>query len=338
MTGIKAMMTLSTLSLILAAPSLAQAPARQQATVQVPVPMRGQGEPLGNYETGIVIDRYIGDPNIAPAKITHGTMYVQRIFGPGDFFTGSAGNVLAPGRETDLATLRPRDQTTMFKTPKQLLFYVESGEGRLDDGNQFWDLSNGIAVMVPANMAHRLTNTGNEPLKMILYSLDPPSGAAPLSAIMVRDSHRLAMVGRNLHWNNNFKMLFGSEAGVEPVMLVSFGPMTGAGPSASALQRDARGGGAQWIRVSGGSGSDMAMQLGSEVRHWPTNTGFVAPADGQTVHGLYNVGEAVEDALVIMGGGPPATSAPLPGMVDDPQVAQSYRDAVVPGRPLPAGR
>lgn len=333
---------------LLAAMILMPAGAKAQPTPNGPAakaaPSPFPVEPPGNDETGVSIDRYIGDARNAPAKISHDTMYTQRIFSAGDPATGSAGAVLAPGEQTDLATLLPHDVTSLFATPKELIFYVESGKGRLDDGKQYWDVSPGIGMMVPPNMAHRLANLGDEPLKMIMFSFDPVY-AAPKN-IVVRDSHKVLMIEHNVHWSHNSKLLFGPEAGVSRVLVITFGPMTIAGPHASPLNTDPKAGGVQWIHVEDGP---MLFQLGSELRRWPINTGFVTPLNGQTVHARYNIGDTVQTTLFInsgssmpasRGAGPGLPSfwhnPPLKGEAASPAIADSYlKDAVVPGRPLP---
>lgn len=315
----------------------------------VPVaPHYGQGEPLGNYETGVIVDRYIGDPAVAPTRIAHEGLYTQRIFGPGDFLTGSAGAVLPPGQTTDLATLRPGDSTPLVASAQQTIFYVDKGRGRLDDGVRAWDLYSGIAVVAPANVAYRLTNTEGQPLRMVRFSFTPWPGSPSLTAIQVRDSHKLGMSGQGVLWNLNAKTLFGPEVGVERVMLVSLGPMTLTGPSALPPQADPGDGSEQWIRVSSedspGNTADMVLQLGSEVREWPVHAGYVAPADGRVVHGQYNVGDTIEDALVIVGprrsttatGQPPGAwpEPPLGGQSPSAATARSWRESLVPGRPI----
>jgi len=313
------------------------------ASAQTPPPY--PVEPPGNDDVGISVDRYIGNAANSPVKISHDTMYTQRIFSAGNPATGSAGAVLAPGEQTDLATLLPHDVTSLFATSKELIFYVESGKGRLDDGKQYWDVSSGFGMMIPPNMAHRLTNLGDEPLKMIMFSFDPVY-ASP-KAIVVRDSHKVLMIEHNVHWSHNSKLLFGPEAGVSRVIVITFGPMTIAGPHASPANTDPNAGGVQWIHVEDGP---MLFQLGSEIRRWPINTGFVTPLNGQTVHARYNIGDTVQTTLFINSGSSmPASSRPtgaalpsfwhnppLKGEVASPAVAESYlKDSVVPGRPLP---
>ena len=333
MTANSRVFTAIALLLALATPALAQAPA--------PFPV----EPPGNDETGISIDRYVGIAANSPTKISHDTMYIQRIFSAGDPATGSAGAVLAPGEQTDLATLMPHDVTSLFTAPKELIFYVESGKGRLDDGKQYWDVSSGFGMMVPPNLAHRLTNDGDVPLKMIMFSFIP--SFTPPGNIIVRDSHKVLMIEHNVHWSHNSKLLFGPEAGVSRVLVITFGPMTIAGPHASPAVTDPNGGGVQWIHVSDGP---MLFQLGSELRRWPINTGFATPENGKTVHARYNISDTVQTTLFINSGssmpkpagrpGPALPSfwhnPPLKGEIASPAIADSYlKDSVVPGRPLP---
>jgi len=136
-------------------------------------------------------------------------------------------------------------------------------------------------------------------------------------------------------------------AGVSRVIVITFGPMTIAGPHASPANSDPNAGGVQWIHVEDGP---MLFQLGSEIRRWPLNTGFVTPLNGQTVHARYNIGDTVQTTLFINSGSSmPASSRPtgaalpsfwhnppLKGEVASPAVAESYlKDSVVPGRPLP---
>src|SRR5205085_1021852 len=109
----------------------------------------------------------------AKTRIDHEGLYTRRIFGPGDFLTGSAGEVLPPGQVTDLATLRPGDATPLVASAQQTIFYVDAGRGRLDDGVRAWDLYSGVAVVAPANVAYRLTNTEATPLTMVRFSFTP---------------------------------------------------------------------------------------------------------------------------------------------------------------------
>jgi mannose-6-phosphate isomerase-like protein (cupin superfamily) len=323
-------------------------------------------EPVTNESIGLSIDRYIHSADKSPAKISHDTMYVQRIFSEGTPDTASAGTVLLPGQETHLATLLPREVTSLYKFPKQLLFYVESGKGRLDDGKKSWELQEGSVMMVPPNLGHRFRNSGDEPLKMIMFSYEPGLGWPVRKDILVRDYHKILMYQRNVHWAHNAKRVIDQSDGSGGIiaLVITFGPMTAAGAHVDLLNPNPYKVPTQWIHVTNGK---MLIQLGDEIRNWPINTGFVNPANGQTVHNRINLSDKVETMLYIGGpgaytpapnGGRPLIALPgrplgqglmgqiwrpdqiggLQGQVNDPAIDKSYIDSIDPGTPLRAAR
>lgn len=108
----------------------------------------------------IDIDRYIGNPFSSMSVVTHDVILTRSILRAGDpHVPGAPGAVLEYRRNFALATLMPRNRTALVQMPVQQLFYVQSGEGRLDDGAQYWDLHEGVAFLIPPNGSHRLNNT-----------------------------------------------------------------------------------------------------------------------------------------------------------------------------------
>jgi quercetin dioxygenase-like cupin family protein len=317
--------------------------------------------PTANEDVGISIDRYIGSADRSPGKISHDGMYVQRILSGGMPDTASAGSVLLPGQETLLATLAPRDVTSLYRFPKALLYYVQSGAGTLDDGRLYWDLHEGSVMLAPPNLAHRFKTKGDAPLKMIMFSYTPGEGWPLRKDILVRDSHEVLMYQRNVHWAHNSKRAFDQSDGTGGVLalVITFAPMSAAGAHVDALNTAPYKTPTQWIHVSSGK---MLIQLGSEIRPWPLDTGFVNPANGQTVHNRINLSPTVETMLYLAGPGnpspPPRPVVALPGrplgqgsmgqiwktdevgglqgsVVANPEVEASYVSSIVRGRPLP---
>lgn len=348
------------LSISLAGPGGAAAPTAPIATMTSQW-THDTTVPAQNHDVGISIDRYINAAEKSPAKITHDGMYVQRIFGEGRPDTASAGSVLLPGQETGLATLMPRGVTSLYKFPKALLFYVQSGSGTLDDGQLFWDLHEGVVMLVPPNLAHRFRAKADGPLKMIMFSYNPGEGWPLRKDILVRDSNEMLMYQRNVHWAHNSKRALDPADGTGGVvaLVITFAPMSAAGAHVDALNPAPYKTPTQWIHVTDGK---MLIQLGDEIRRWPLNTGFVNPANGQTVHNRINLSPTVETMLYLGGPGnpnpPPRPVTALPGrplgmgamgqtwkpdevgglqgQVINPEVTGSYVSAVVQGRPLPA--
>src|SRR5690606_36978548 len=111
-------------------------------------------------------------------------------------------------KEAVQATLPGHNVTPLVQLPEQHVFIVQSGVGVLDDGSREWDLRPGIAVLVPPNVAHRLTNAGDEPLQMIMLTRDVEPIVTPRTSILVRDVNQLAYTEQGGHWSNMAKYVF----------------------------------------------------------------------------------------------------------------------------------
>jgi len=253
-------------------------------------------EPLSNMVTGVSIDRYIGDAAESPSRRWLNTMFVQNILRSGDPDTtrpGNPGAVLKMNRSMDLATLPARNVTPLTAATDQFILYVQSGQGRLDDGKLYWDLRPGIAVLVPVGAAHRFTNTGETPLKMLVLTqgtAEPPT--APRKDMLVRDTNLMGMSEENAHWSNMSKVVFGAGdgmAGGGRILLVFMGPMTIAGPHAHVVGTEE-----MWVKVTNGP---ALMQIGSEIRPWRQNMGMLAPPNGRTVHAAINTSNRIQHWL-----------------------------------------
>lgn len=296
---------------------------------QAPV-MTGAHEPLSNMATGVSIDRYIGDANKAPSRRWENVIFTQNILHAGDpdpTKPGDPGAVLRYLRSLDLATLPAKNITPLSSWPDQFIIYVESGEGRLDDGKQFWDLHEGIALLLPPGAVHRFTNTGDKPLKMLVitYARD---GYTPRKDILVRDTNLMAMTEENVHWSNMSKYVFLGPDGIsanDHILLVYMGPMTAAGPHAHTPPQEE-----VWTKVSKGP---SLMQVGSEVRDWVPNMSVLAPPNGNTVHAATNLShDDIEYWFYFsrLSFTPPTAPSHAP----DPFIAESVARATVPGKPL----
>jgi mannose-6-phosphate isomerase-like protein (cupin superfamily) len=308
----------------LAAPALAQegAPPR-------PV------EPLSNERVGISIDRFIGDANTAPSRVSHEVMLTRSILRKGDpHQPGDRSAVLRAWNDAVLATLPGRNATPLTQRSEQLVFVVQSGEGRVDDGRREWDLRPGIAVLVPPNRAHRLTNTGTTPLKMVMLSRDVEPEVTPRTELLVRDIELLAYTEQGGHWSNMAKYVFSGahpDDGLhsnERLYIVYMGPMTIAGPHAHNPETEE-----VWIKITDG---EALMQLGSEIRPWPMNVGFLAPPNAQTVHAALNLSDEIQGWLYFSRSN---LNAPHTGPgtgPSNPVIAEALQRATIAGRPLQA--
>jgi mannose-6-phosphate isomerase-like protein (cupin superfamily) len=244
-------------------------------------PPRG---PSSDDRTEVDVDRYIGNPFSSMAGVTHDVMLTRSILRAGDpHVPGAPGAVLEYRRNFFLATLLPRNRTALVQMPVQQLFYVESGDGRLDDGAQYWDLRSGVAFLIPPHASHRLTNTSDAPLIMLAVSWDNPAGVTARKTILVRDASLLPIAEQNAHWSYMAKNLFHPSDGLHPnekVLVVYVSPMSIGRPHTHPPHWEE-----VWTNIGPG---DSILQLGSEIREMPVNTAMLVPPNGQTVHAVLN--------------------------------------------------
>src|SRR6188768_2912911 len=285
-------------------------------------------EPPGNTQTGVSIDRYIGDAAKSIGHLSHDVIFTQSILRAGDpSAPGSDGAVLQYRKEIVLGTMAPGQMSSMTTMAEQQVIYVESGTGRIDDGSLFWDLKPGIMLLVPPSQPHRFASTGDKPLKMLMlsYALDP--GITPHKGLLVRDVSVILYTERNVHWSNFAKYVFDDRDGMHPsdrIYIVEMAPMTIAGPHAHAPNSEEG-----WVKVTDG---DAVMQLGSEIRRWPANAGFIAPPNGQTVHAAINISDTVQSWFYFARLNPNAQPRPAPA----PAAAGAPAGGAAPAGQAPA--
>ena len=262
------------------------------------------GEPVANDRSGFQVDRFFGDPANSTGRLSHGGLLTREILRNGDpNVPGPAGAVLEYRTQVARATLLPKSSTPLMSLNNQFLFYVVSGEGRLDDGNQSWDLRNGITMLIPPDVKRRFVNTSAEPLEMVMTEW--PANAIARKDILVRDVTLLPFCEENAHWNNMSKCLFTQADGMTGrVLLVMLMPMTIAAPHTHGPGSDEI-----WTKLTPGN---ALLLLGSELREMPQYSAFLAPPNGQTWHGQLNTSKTqVEMWLYVAGGN--ATAAPPAG-------------------------
>jgi mannose-6-phosphate isomerase-like protein (cupin superfamily) len=289
-----------------------------------------------NERSNVQIDQFIGDPTNATGHLSHGGLLTRTILRKGNpNVPGPAGAVLEYRTQIAKATLLPKSSTPLISINNQFLFYVVSGEGRLDDGNYSWDLRNGIAMLIPPDVKRRFVNTSNEPLEMVMTEW--PANAIARKDILVRDVTLLPYCEENAHWNNMSKCLFTQADGMTGrVLLVMLMPMTMAAPHTHGPGTEEI-----WTKLTPGS---ALMLLGSELREMPQYSAFLAIPDGMTWHGQVNASKTqVEMWLYVAGGNATATppagagrggggpGSGNPNLSRDPAVVDQ---ATVKGRPI----
>ena len=244
--------------------------------------------PPSNEKSGVDIDRYVGHPLKSPPGITHEAIIKRAILTHGSP-SASYGNraVLEYRKELALGTLGPHDLTPLVALDLQLFFFVASGEGRIDDGLGYWDLREGVGVLVPPRLKHRITNTSDKPLELLMLTWEPPDGMSLEKQILVRDTHQMPLTecgGEICHWSYLGKNIFNSSHGLHPnesFHIVYVPPMTIGEPHAHVPGWEEI-----WTKLPP---HETYFMLGSEVREMPPFTAFLAPPNSKTVHSVINL-------------------------------------------------
>jgi mannose-6-phosphate isomerase-like protein (cupin superfamily) len=291
-------------------------------------------DPPSNDATGVQVDRYIGYADRAMPHVVYDVMLKRTILSAGSPDGGAGPHAVMPyHKEVALLELGARNVTPLEHVPEQAVFYVESGEGTIDDGKQVWDVRPGIAVLIPPQHAHRFTSTGDMPLKLLLASQVMAPEDKLRADILVRDVAKLAFTERNGHWANMVKYVFLGEDGLHDTdhyYIVYMPSWTIAGAHAHVPGVEE-----VWIKLTDGP---SIMQLGSEVRPWPANSGFMVPPNGRTVHAAINNSEDMQAWFYfsrLSAAPPPPRPQPIAGAA---AVAEGVALATVAGRPLSAAK
>lgn len=117
------------------------------------------------------------------------------------------------------------------------------------------------------------------------------------------------------------------------VYVVYMSPWTIAGPHAHTPGQEE-----VWVKLTDGA---AIMQMGSEIRPWPANAGFMAPPNGQTVHAAINVSDSVQAWFYLgrLGVNTPPVAQPNPNRrPPNPAIVEGVQRATIAPRPLPADK
>lgn len=257
-----------------------------------------QSNAQSNESAGVDIDRFIGAAENSPVHLSQGLLLTHSMLKAGDpYHPGLHGQVLEYRKDLSVATLLAKNRTPIVSVPDQLLFYVESGEGKLEDGKQYWDLRQNIMALVPPNAPHRIVNDSDKPLTMVMLTWTP--SAPPRQDILVRDVNLLPWCEENAHWNNTSKCVLGAADGLyqsERMYLVMLQPWASSQPHSHGQATEEI-----WVKVTPGTATIL---IGSELREMPENSAYLVPPTGSTEHSNLNLSKDRVDWYLYIAHGP----------------------------------
>jgi mannose-6-phosphate isomerase-like protein (cupin superfamily) len=286
-----------------------------------------------NEVEGVSVDRFLGHPESEPVHLSHGTLLTHAIL--------KAGNPNQPGAQSEVleyrkllatAQLLPEAQTPLEIYPDEYFFYVEDGEGRLDDGKMQWTLKPGIAVLMPPGVAHRLVNTSLEKT-LTLIMLQWTGGPDAKKELIVRDTNMLPWCEENAHWNNTSHCIFGTPDGLlqgERIYAVMLQPWAVSQPHSHSPGTEEI-----WTKISPGS---IPVLFGSDLLEMPQNSAYLVPPTGKTDHSNINVSKDKVEWWIYIARGPNNPNRPTgqatPRPFTNPNLSRDTAGATVAGRLL----
>jgi mannose-6-phosphate isomerase-like protein (cupin superfamily) len=221
------------------------------------------------------VDLYFADWHTAKAQ-TVGPLSESAIFSKGDpikpttkgailrYVDSYVYTALAPGASSPSVTL----------SGKQRIYYFSSGSGTIAAGSGSVPVSVNTAVLVPANLAFIVKNTGKVPLTAYVITEPTPSGFQPGSKLVAKDELSTPISTAAQEWSRMVRPLFTAADGlatisrVETVTLDALTitrPYIGTKPNTEQL----------WLELSGTS---IAF-IGPYLRRQTTGMAYEHPPD-----------------------------------------------------------
>jgi mannose-6-phosphate isomerase-like protein (cupin superfamily) len=194
------------------------------------------------------------------------------------------------------ATLAPNASSpSLTLQGKQRVYYFTSGTGTISaDGDSVPVFSN-VAVLVPANLAFNMKNTGREPLCAYVITEPTPSGFQPGRRLIVKEEPAVPISTATQEWSRIVRPLFSASDGlatISSVDTVTLDPVTitrpfvGAGTNVEQL----------WMQISGTS---LAF-IGPYLRRQTPGVAYEHPPDNLAPTANVNYSEESQVKLLVV--------------------------------------
>jgi mannose-6-phosphate isomerase-like protein (cupin superfamily) len=222
------------------------------------------------------VDMYFGDWHRSEPQ-TLGSLTEYAVFTKGDpMRPASKGAILRYVDSYVFATLAPGASTASAAlSGKQRVYYFISGTGIISAGADSVRVSTNIAVLVPANLAFNVKNTGTGSLRAYVITEPTPSGFQPRTKLVSKDENSTPISTAVQEWSRLVKPLFSSADGlatISSVETVALDPVTITRPFIGTISNTEQ----LWMEVSGTSIAFIGPYLrrqtpGMAYEHPPDN-------------------------------------------------------------------
>jgi mannose-6-phosphate isomerase-like protein (cupin superfamily) len=167
------------------------------------------------------VDMYFADWHASKAQTT-GPVTEYAVFTKGDPMKPTTkGAVLRYVDSYVFATLAPgASSPSVTLSGKQRVYYFTSGTGIIAAGGDSVPVSVNIAVLVPANLAFTIKNTGTDLLGAYVITEPTPSGFQPGTKLVVKDEKSTPISTAQQEWSRMVRPLFTSSDGLATISSV----------------------------------------------------------------------------------------------------------------------
>lgn len=167
------------------------------------------------------VDMYFGDWHTSKAQ-TQGPVTEHALFTKGDAMKPTSKGAILRYVDSYVFTTWATESTSPSTTlsGKQQVYYFTKGTGTITAGGDSTPVSLNIAVLVPANLAFTIKNTGTEPLEAYVITEPTPSGFQPRNKLVVKDENSTPISTTKEDWSRIVKPLFTSADGLATISRV----------------------------------------------------------------------------------------------------------------------
>ncbi|MGA8154583.1 MAG: hypothetical protein WB952_26800 [Terriglobales bacterium] len=187
------------------------------ATVLSPL-VRAQELQVGS---NAYVDMYFADWHASKPQ-SMGPVTEYTVFTKGDpMKPATKGAILRYVDSYVYATLAPgASSASVGLSDKQRVYYFTSGTGTISAGGESVPVSVNIAVLVPANLAFTIKNTGKSPLGAYVITEPTPGGFQPGPKLVVKDESSTPISTAQQEWSRLVRPLFTSADGLATITRV----------------------------------------------------------------------------------------------------------------------
>lgn len=167
------------------------------------------------------VDMYFADWHASKAQTT-GPVSEYAVFIRGDALKPTVkGAILRYVDSYVYATLAPGAASpTTTLSAKQRVYYFTSGTGSISAAGDSVPVSSSIAVLVPANLAFTIQNTGKNSLDAYVITEPCPGNFRPEAKLVVKDETATPISTAEQEWSRIVRPLFSSGDGLATISTV----------------------------------------------------------------------------------------------------------------------